>query len=159
MSKDSLKAGFSFGVTSGIITTLGLMVGLNSGTHSRLAVIGGVLTIAVADSLSDSLGIHISEESENHHTHKEVWVSTISTLVSKLAFALSFLVPILLFELSTAIVISLIWGGFMLSFLSYCIARGKGTNPWRAVGEHLFIALLVINITHFVGKWISLNFG
>jgi len=38
--KHSLKTGFSFGLTSGIITTLGLMVGLHSGTHSRLAVMG-----------------------------------------------------------------------------------------------------------------------
>ena len=53
--KQSLKTGFSFGLTSGVITTLGLMVGLNAGTHSRLAVIGGIVTIAVADALSDAL--------------------------------------------------------------------------------------------------------
>ncbi|HID20408.1 MAG TPA: hypothetical protein EYP28_05685, partial [Methanophagales archaeon] len=61
--KHSLKIGFSFGLTSAIITTLGLMVGLHSGTHSKLVVIGGVLTIAIADAFSDALGIHISEES------------------------------------------------------------------------------------------------
>ena len=49
----SIQVGLSFGLTSGIITTLGLMVGLASGTNSRLAVIGGVATIAVADALSD----------------------------------------------------------------------------------------------------------
>ncbi len=38
--KHSIKTGVSFGLTSGIITTLGLMVGLNSSTHSRIAVIG-----------------------------------------------------------------------------------------------------------------------
>ena len=31
--KESLKTGISFGLTSGVITTLGLMVGLHSGTH------------------------------------------------------------------------------------------------------------------------------
>ena len=45
----SLRVGFSFGLTSGLITTLGLMVGLSSGTHSKLVVIGGILTIAIAD--------------------------------------------------------------------------------------------------------------
>jgi len=65
--KSSLKTGLSFGLTSAIITTLGLMVGLHSGTHSRLAVIGGVLTIAIADAFSDAMGIHISEEAENVH--------------------------------------------------------------------------------------------
>ncbi|PIU42967.1 MAG: hypothetical protein COS98_00120, partial [Parcubacteria group bacterium CG07_land_8_20_14_0_80_35_11] len=77
--KHSLRVGFSFGLTSGIITTLGLMVGLHSGTHSKIAVIGGILTIAIADAFSDALGIHISEESEEKHTEKEIWESTIST--------------------------------------------------------------------------------
>ena len=79
--KHSKKIGISFGLTSGLITTLGLMTGLYSGTNSKLVVIGGILTIAFADSLSDSLGIHISEESENKHTHKEIWESTFFTFI------------------------------------------------------------------------------
>lgn len=46
--KDSLRTGISFGLTSAVITTLGLMVGLHSGTGSKLVVLGGVLTIAIA---------------------------------------------------------------------------------------------------------------
>jgi len=59
--KESIKTGISFGLASGVITTLGLMTGLNAGTKSELAVIGGILVIAIADALSDSVGIHISE--------------------------------------------------------------------------------------------------
>ena len=70
--KQSLKTGFSFGLTSGVITTLGLMVGLHAGTHSRLAVIGGIVTIAVADALSDALGIHIPEASKNNGKGSEI---------------------------------------------------------------------------------------
>ncbi|MCR4290314.1 MAG: hypothetical protein NUV86_08670, partial [Candidatus Scalindua sp.] len=66
--KESLKTGIIFGLTSGTITTLGLMIGLYSGTNSRCIVIGGILTIAVADSLSDALGIHISEEANHTRT-------------------------------------------------------------------------------------------
>jgi vacuolar iron transporter family protein len=54
--------GLSFGLTSGVITTLGLIVGLHAGTHSRAAVLGGIFTIAIADSLFDALGIHLAEE-------------------------------------------------------------------------------------------------
>lgn len=66
--KHSWKVGFCFGLTPGIITTLGLMMGLYSGTQDRVVVIGGILIIAIADSLSDAFGIHVSEESENMHT-------------------------------------------------------------------------------------------
>jgi len=64
--KDSLRTGISFGLTSAVITTLGLMVGLHSGTGSRLVVLGGILTIAIADAFSDALGIHISEKGSDY---------------------------------------------------------------------------------------------
>jgi len=96
--KHSLRVGFSFGLTSGIITTLGLMVGLNSSTNSRLVVVGGVLTIAIADAFSDAMGIHVSQESENRHTVKEVWESTFFTFLCKFVFSAIFIVPVLLLE-------------------------------------------------------------
>src|SRR5210317_1906933 len=121
--KDSLRTGISFGLTSAVITTLGLMVGLHSGTHSRIVVLAGILTIAIADAFSDALGIHISKEAENTQTTKQIWVATISTFLSKLLFAMTFVVPVILFTLSTAIVISLIWGLSTLTLLSYVIAK------------------------------------
>jgi len=158
MIKHSLKIGLSFGLASGIITTLGLMVGLYSGTHSKLAVIGGILIIAVADAFSDALGIHISEESESKHTPKEIWISTLSTFFTKFLFPLTFIIPILLFELSTAIVISIIWGLSMLSVLSFNIARTEKAKPQKVILEHLIIALVVIVATHYLGDWISATF-
>ena len=154
----SVKIGFSFGLTSGIITTLGLMVGLNSGTHSKLVVIGGVLTIAIADAFSDALGIHISEESENKHTTKEIWESTIATFVSKFAFAMTFVIPVLLFPLTTAIYVSIVWGFTLLGLFSFYIAKEQGVKPWKVVIVHLVIALAVIIITHYVGDWIAGTF-
>ena len=44
--KGPITTGISFGLTSGVITTLGLMVGLHSGTHSAIAVIGGVIILS-----------------------------------------------------------------------------------------------------------------
>ncbi len=157
--KHSLKVGFSFGLTSGIITTLGLMVGLSSGTSSKLAVIGGILTIAIADASSDALGIHISEESENKHTTREIWESTLSTFICKFAIALTFLVPVLLLELTSAIVVSIVWGLSLLCIFSFGVAKNGKITPWKVVLEHLAIGLMVILAAHFVGNWIALTFG
>ena len=148
--------GLTFGVTSGVITTLGLMVGLHSGTHSKLAVIGGILTIAIADAFSDALGIHISEESEGRHVSKEIWESTLFTFSSKLAFALTFLIPVLLLELWTAVAVGIVWGLLVLSLLSYRIAREQKGSSWKVVSEHLIVAFVVIVAAHYVGDWLSL---
>ena len=155
----SIKVGFSFGVTSGIITTLGLLVGLSAGTHSRLAVLGGILTIAIADAFSDALGIHISEESENKHSPIEIWQSTAATFLSKFVFASLFILPVLLFDLFTAVIVCVVAGLVMLSVLSYFIATKQKSNPWEAVAEHLVIALIVIFVTQLVGDWISHKLG
>lgn len=158
--KHSLQVGFSFGLTSAIITTLGLMVGLHSGTHSKLAVIGGILTIAIADAFSDAMGIHVSEESENKHSTREIWESTLATFFSKFIFALTFIVPVLILrELTTAVIVSITWGLLLLSITSMRMAKNQNTKPWRVIAEHLIIAVVVIVATHYAGGLIAVTFS
>ncbi|HEC94729.1 MAG TPA: hypothetical protein ENI45_02045 [Thermoplasmatales archaeon] len=158
--KHSLQVGFSFGLTSAIITTLGLMVGLHSGTHSKLAVIGGILTIAIADAFSDAMGIHVSEESENKHSTREIWESTLATFFSKFIFALTFIVPVLILrELTTAVIVSITWGLLLLSITSMRMAKNQNTKPWRVIAEHLIIAVVVIVATHYAGGLIAAAFS
>jgi len=156
--KDSLRVGITFGLTSAVITTLGLMVGLNASTKSKLVVIGGILTIAIADAFSDALGIHLSEESEKIHGNFEVWLSTIFTFLAKFLFALTFLVPVLLLELSTAMIASIAWGLCILTILSFIIARESQTKAYKVITEHLVVAVVVIFMSTIVGNWIGTIF-
>jgi VIT1/CCC1 family predicted Fe2+/Mn2+ transporter len=153
--KISIRKGFGFGLTSGIITTLGLIVGLNAGTHSKSVVLGGILIIAIADALSDSLGIHISEESNRKSKQKQVWESTISTFISKFFFALTFIIPILFLPLTTAIIVSIIWGLFLITLFSLYIAKLRKMKPSKVILEHVTITILVIVLTHYVGNIIT----
>jgi VIT1/CCC1 family predicted Fe2+/Mn2+ transporter len=155
MLNHSLKTGLAFGLTSGVITTLGLLVGLTSGTASRLAVLGGILTIALADAFSDALGIHVSEEAEGVHTPRQIWQSTFATFFSKFFFALTFAVPVLLFDLNFAAVVAIIWGLLILGIANFFVARMGKIAPWKVIGEHFLIALVVIIASYFVGTLIS----
>lgn len=148
----SSKIGFSFGTTSGIITTLGLIVGLTASEASKAVIIGGVLTIAFADAFSDALGIHISEESEETHTKKEIWTATFTTYFTKLIIALSFLIPLVLFSSTVALIISIIWGTLLLTLLNYFITPKQ--KRWSAVLEHLLIGLIVIVFGFVIGQYI-----
>lgn len=153
--KSSWKTGLSFGLTSGVITTLGLMVGLHAGTHSRAVVLGGIFTIAVADALSDAMGIHLAEESKNSGPAFHIWESTAATFVAKLCIALTFAVPVLLVPLQTAILVSLLWGLVLLALLSFFLARAQQITPWKVIAEHVLIALCVVGISHYVGDWVK----
>jgi len=149
--KTSFKTGLSFGLTSGVITTLGLMVGLHSGTHSRTVVIGGIVTIAIAD----ALGIHVSEESKNSGPTKQIWEATLATFVAKFVITMTFVAPVVTRPLDQAIMISVVWGLLLLAVLSFFVARAQAIPPWKVIGEHLLIALCVVVITHAVGDWVQ----
>ena len=157
--RPSLATGFSFGLTSGVITTLGLMVGLYAGTRSQSVVIGGILTIAIADAMSDAMGIHIAEESKNSRTEREIWESTAATFLTKFGVALAFVVPVLALPLRVAIVASIIWGLALLAVLSFVLARMQRLSPWKVIVEHVMIGIAVITATHYVGDWIGARFG
>ncbi|MBU1669935.1 MAG: VIT1/CCC1 transporter family protein [Actinobacteria bacterium] len=159
MLRHSAKIGLSFGLTSGVITTLGLMVGLESGTQSKLVVLGGILTIAVADAFSDALGIHMSEESENKHTNREVWEATVFTFLAKFIFAAIFVIPVLTLDLSVAVVVSVILGLAFITLASYYMARQQGAKPWKVIAEHLSITIIVVVATHYVGHFVAVVCG
>lgn len=149
------RTGLFFGATSGVITTLGLITGLKAGTQSLTAVLGGILVIAVADSMSDALGIHLAEESDPETDHSDVWSATIVTFVTKFVFALSFAVPLLLMPLGPAVFASVAWGMLVITVLSYFLARAQGESPWSIIFEHLGIAILVVMLSHFIGVWVA----
>lgn len=159
LQSDGARTGLFFGATSGVITTLGLITGLNAGTQSLTAVLGGILVIAVADSMSDALGIHLAEEADPETDHEHVWSATISTFITKFVFAISFAVPLLLLPLGPAVTASIIWGMSVITVLSYFLARSQGESPWPIILEHLAIALLVVVLSHFIGVWVATTFG
>lgn len=159
LRSDGARTGLFFGATSGVITTIGLIVGLNSGTRSITAVLGGILVIAVADAMSDALGIHLAEESDPETTHGHVWAATITTFVTKFVFSISFAIPLLLLPLATAVIASVVWGMCVIVVLSYFLARSQGESPLAIIVEHVGIAVLVVVLSHFIGVWVSNTFG
>lgn len=157
--KDSLKTGIGFGITSGTITTLGLMIGLQSGTGLKSVVLSGILTIAIADAFSDALGIHMSEESKGSMSHREVWEATIATFFAKFLFACTFIIPVILFELGTAVIVSVTWGMLLLIAFNYYLAKQEKESPLEMIGEHVFIAIVVIVLSHYSGVYINSLFN
>jgi len=135
------------------------MTGLNAGTHSLAAVLGGILVIAVADAMSDALGIHLAEEADPSSTTEHSWAATVSTFLNKFVFALSFAIPLLLLPLDLAVMASVVWGMLVITVLSYFIARVQEASPIAIIVEHLAIALLVVVLSHFIGVWVGEAFG
>jgi VIT1/CCC1 family predicted Fe2+/Mn2+ transporter len=149
---------FSFGATSAIITSLGLITGLRTFSSPRLSIIGGLFIIAVADNIADSLGIHVYQEAECLKT-REIWLSTFTNFLTRLLVSITFAFPVILLPLNIAVIVSVLWGILLLSLLSYSIAKREGKNPYLAILEHIFIAALVILISNTAGQFFSRKFS
>jgi VIT1/CCC1 family predicted Fe2+/Mn2+ transporter len=153
------RTGLFFGATSGVITTIGLIAGLHAGTRSLTAVLGGIFVIAVADAMSDALGIHLAEEADPNATPTHIWSATLITFVTKFVFSLSFAVPLLMLPLGQAVIASVVWGMIVITVLSYFLARAQSTSPVAIIAEHLGIAILVVVFSHFIGEWVNRTFA
>ena len=155
--KKAQKRGLNFGITSGVITTLGLIYGLHSSVGTKVAILGGILTIAIADSLSDALGMHISVESTGED-HKNVDAATKYTFLSKFSVALTFLIPFLFLNIIPALILSTIWGVSIIVYVNYRIAKKLRKKPLKFITEHLSLTALVLILAHFVGVGINYFF-
>jgi len=155
MQNKGARTGIFFGATSGVITTIGLIAGLNAGTNSLVAVLGGILVVAVADAMSDALGIHIAQEADPDSTEKHIWAATIWTFVTKLVVALSFAVPLIWLPLQTAVAVAVGWGLLVITLLSAYLARMQRVAALPIVTEHLGIAIVVVTISHYIGIWVN----
>jgi hypothetical protein len=147
-------AGLGFGLTSGVLTTLGLMVGLNAGTSSKAAVAAGIATIAVADAFSDALGVRVSQEAGGA-ARSNALLAAAATLLAKMIFALTFLVPVLLLPLDVAVAASVVWGLGLISVFAWSVARWRGRAGWLPALEHLGAAVLVLSVSQGAGMAIA----
>lgn len=144
--------GFGFGLTSGVITTLGLITGLYSTTNSKLVVIGGILSIAIADALSDAMGMHITQECRECST-RDIWEASAATFAAKFIFALTFIIPVVLFPLNIAVLVSISWGLLLIGLFTGYLNNKK---EWKEkILLHLLITCIVVVATYCVGQWVA----
>jgi VIT1/CCC1 family predicted Fe2+/Mn2+ transporter len=144
---------FSFGATSAVITSLAFIIGLSSTINPKMTIIGSLAVFAIADNISDSLGIHIFQESDLKKS-KVVRTSTFSNFFTRLFVILVFILLVALFPIGYSIIFSIIWGFFLLTVLSYYIAKEQKVNPYLAILQHVAIALVVIIASLFFREWI-----
>jgi len=148
---------YIFGSSAAIITDVSLIVGLGSAQSGKGPILAGLLTIGVADNISDSLGIHLYKESEGYDQRLSL-LSTTLNFLSRLLISCTFIAIVLVLPLAQALYVGLIWGLLLIVLISYFISRSNQDNPIKEMIVHVLVAVAVIVLSHYLGHQIAVYF-
>jgi len=148
---------YVFGSTAAIITNISLIVGLGSARAGKGPILGSLLTIALADNISDSLGIHLYKETEGLGQRLSAF-ATVLNFLARLIVCASFIGIVLAFSMRRAIPVAIVWGLLLLVLLSFLITRNNGTNSWSEIAKHILVAVVVIALSRWAGALIAEHF-
>lgn len=144
---------FSFGGTAAVVTSMGLIIGLDAASASRSTIVGGLLIVAIADNLTDSLSIHVYQESERLEARK-AFRATLINFATRLSLALSFVLIMILLPPPAALIASAVWGLLLLTGLTYVVARDRGQPVIPEVLKHIAAAVVVVAASKAIGRFI-----
>ena len=144
----------SFGGTAAIVTSMALIAGLDAAKAGKATMVSALLIAAVADNLTDSLSIHMYQESERLE-QKEAFVGTLTNFATRFILCLSFVLIVMLFREHAAVAGGIVWGMSLLTVLTYILARHRKVGAMSEVGKHLAVALIIIFISKGIGHWIT----
>lgn len=143
----------TFGGTAATVTSMGLIVGLDGATVSKGTVVGSLLIVALADNLTDSLSVHMYQESERLPERK-AFQTTITNFFVRLVVSLTFIGIYLLAPAALRVVLCVGWGFCLLAALSYAIAQRRLVSGYSEIWKHALVAVVVIGVSKAIGAWV-----
>ncbi len=143
----------SFGGTAAIVTSMALIAGLEAAEAGKAGVISALLVAAVADNLSDSLSVHMYQESERLE-QKNAFIGTVANFATRFVVCLTFVAIVATLPSQLAAICGVIWGMVLLTVLTCVLARYRGVSTVLEVAKHVSVAIAIIVVSQWVGYWI-----
>ena len=133
---------------------MALIAGLDAAKTGRASMVSALLIAAVADNLTDSLSVHMYQESERLE-QKEAFIGTLSNFVTRLLLCLSFVLIVVPLPEHIAALWGLAWGISLLLILTYILARYRKVSVMSEISKHLGVAVAIIFVSQYIGHWIA----
>jgi len=144
----------SYGGTAAIVTNMALITGLNSVVTGKSTLITALLVVALADNITDSLSIHIYQESAQLD-EREAFIGTLSNFTTRLLGSLSFVLIVVVFPPKVVVLGSIVWGNLLLGVLTYFLARERNVRILPEVIKHLVVAAVAIIISKIIAHLLT----
>ena len=133
---------------------MALIAGLEAAEAGKGGLISALLIAAVADNLSDSLSVHMYQESERLD-QKDAFIGTVANFATRFVVCLSFVLIVATLPRHLAAFWGVAWGFALLTGLTCILARYRRVSVVSEVGKHLSVAVAIIVVSQWVGHWIG----
>ncbi|KKT35263.1 MAG: hypothetical protein UW23_C0019G0012 [Candidatus Collierbacteria bacterium GW2011_GWA1_44_12] len=151
-----------FGMEDGIVSTLGVVVGVAAATDSRKLVILTALVLIVVESLSMAAGTYLSNKSEMEIAHIPLVKTFRKSVSGSLFMGASYvlggffsIIPFFFLAPYTAILPSIALSIAALFSIGYFKGQVAGINKIKSGLEMSLVSLTAAIIGYFVGKVVS----
>lgn len=155
--------GLAFGLVDGLVTMLGVVIGVAQATgETRLVIISG-LVAGVANAFGNSIGFYGSElaergehlvEGREPSSMREVRRSSLLSLITSLAATVILMVPFLVFSQGYAMLAAVVIGAVLLFSLGLLVGRLWGKHPLRYGLIYLGLGVAGAGLSFFVGEFV-----
>jgi len=145
---------YSFGSTAAIVTSTALIAGLGAASASRATVVSGLLVVALADNLTDSISIHLYQEAEDLDRQR-AFRSTLVNFAARLVVALTFVALVVLLPSAAARAAAMAWGMSLLVVLTVLLSRERGLRLAPEIAKHIAAAAATVAASHLIGSLIQ----
>lgn len=145
----SLNIGNTFGIISGIITSIGLILGMYGANITLKPIIVSLVSIAISDGVSDALGIYYATKN-NNYTTEQAYNEGFNTLLIKIICPLLMIIPFYITSINKAVITNLILSLIIIYLISIKIFKNYG----EAINNTL-ICMLAISISYKTGMMLK----
>ena len=152
--------GTAFGIMDGMITILGVVIGISQVTNSSTLVVVSGLVAGVANAFGNSIGFYASELAERgEHIREntpvapstEVYMSTVNSFISSLLAMLVPILPFVFLPSMQAMTVAVLVAMVVLFALGSYVGHLSGLNRFRLGLRYVILGLIGSGLSFLVG--------
>jgi hypothetical protein len=143
-------SGMTFGVMDGVLAVLSILIGIGS-VVDKYTVFAAMIIVGLADAMANAAGMRVSQETTTYSTKSEIFRSMLFAFISTFFVVIALTIPLILFDILTATIISTFLGIMMLSGLGVFVGIRRLYNKKEMlilITEYVITGLAIILISH-----------
>lgn len=150
---EEIMEAIAFGITDGVITVLGILIGVFAAGESARVIAVAALAGGLSDAVANAVGTHVSEEVSGSKSHHITWGSAFAAFLSTALVAVLQVLPVFLLPIETGIWISGLIGLLFLFCMGILFHKSFQTTV-----KYLILAIGAAVMAYVIGKMLRTVF-